>query len=456
MHKLLTTLLLLFTVVMHSQIKGNVKASNGEGIPFVSITIENTYTGTTANESGYYELSLKKPGQYTIIFQSIGYKTKKVPVNVVSFPHTLNVELADESYELKEVVISNTEDPAYGVIRQAIAHKKENSAKTGRFEADFYSKGIFRVKDLPKKILGQEVEVPEGMVDSTGAGIIYLSETVSHITFEQPDKLKERIVASKVSGRDNGFSFNTALGTYYNFYDNYVEFSDMRMISPLANNSTNYYRFKLEGTFFDENNNQINKIKLIPRRDKEPVFEGYIYIVDDSWAIYAIDFDIKGYRMQQPFLETLNLQQNFTYNSSNGIWAKNSQTFDFKAGAFGIKFTANFTHVYTNYVFHDSFEKKTFGKEVVYIEEEANKKDDSYWNTMSPVPLTEEETTDYHKKDSIQELKKSKPYLDSIDRKHNRFRIGSIISGYDYRNSWKKYNFNYDGLIRVNFQPVLG
>lgn len=449
MHKFLTTLLLLFTVVMHSQIKGNIKAPGGEGIPFVSITIENTYTGTTASESGYYELNLKKPGEYTIIFQSIGFKTKKVPVNITSFPHTLDVELADESYELKELVISNAEDPAYEIIRQAVAHKKENSAKTGRFEADFYSKGIFRVKDLPKKILGQEVEVPEGMVDSTGAGIIYLSETVSHITFEQPDKLKERIVASKVSGRDNGFSFNTALGTYYNFYDNYVEFSDMRMISPLANNSTNYYRFKLEGTFFDDNNNLINKIKLIPRRDKEPVFEGYIYIVDGSWAIYAIDFDIKGYRMQQPFLETLNLQQNFTYNTSNGIWAKNSQTFDFKAGAFGIKFTANFTHVYTNYVFHDSFEKKTFSKEVVYIEEEANKKDDSYWNTMRPVPLTEEETTDYHKKDSIQELKKSKPYLDSIDRKHNRFRIGSIITGYDYRNSEKKYGFNYDGIIRL-------
>ncbi len=448
MHKLLTAILFLTGVVSYSQIKGNITSANGEGIPFVSITIENTYNGTTSNELGQYELNVKKPGTYTVIFQSIGYKTKKVPVDAKSFPHVLNIVMADENYELKELTISNTEDPAYEVIRQAIANKKENSAKTGRFEADFYSKGIFRVKDLPKKIMGVKVDAPDGMVDSTGSGIIYLSETVSHITFEQPDKLKERIVASKISGNDNGFSYNTALSTYYNFYDNYVKF-DIQMVSPLANSAFNYYRFKMEGTFFDENNNQINKIKVIPRRDKEPVFEGYIYIVDGSWAIYAVDLDIKGYRMQQPFLETLKLQQNFSYNSTNRIWAKNSQTFDFKAGAFGIKFTGKFTHVYTNYVFHDSFEKKTFGKEVVFIEEEANKKDSLYWNTMRPIPLTEEEVTDYTKKDSIQTLHKSKTYLDSIDKKNNKFRIFDIVSGYNYKNSDKKYNINYDGILKL-------
>ncbi|MDV6167943.1 DUF5686 and carboxypeptidase regulatory-like domain-containing protein [Flavobacterium sp. DG1-102-2] len=448
MHKLLTAVFLLLAAAAHSQIKGIITSSTGEGIPFVSITIENTYTGTTANENGQYELTVKNPGTYTIIFQSIGFKTKKVPVDVKSFPHQLNVVLADENYELKELTISNAEDPAYAVIRQAVAHRKENSAKTGRFEADFYSKGIFRVKDLPKKIMGLKVEVPDGMVDSTGSGILYLSETVSHITFEQPDNLKERIIASKVSGNDNGFSYNTAMNTYYNFYDNYVDFDDIQMISPIAGSAMNYYKYKLEGTFFDENNNQINKIKLIPRRDKEPVFEGYIYIVDDSWAIYAVDVDIKGYRMQQPFLETMNLQQNFTYNQTNGIWAKNSQTFDFKAGGFGIKFSGKFSHIYTNYVFHDRFEKKTFGKEVIVIEDEANKKDSVYWNAMRPIPLTEEEATDYTRKDSIQERKNSQVYKDSINHKLNKFHLADVLTGYTYRNG-KDARFTYDGVLKL-------
>lgn len=458
MHKLFSLLLLFTVCTAFSQIKGKITSSDGETIPFASITIENTYTGTSANENGEYELNVKKTGNYTVVFQSLGFKTKKNTITINAFPHVLNVTLQDESYQLDEVVISNQENPANAIIRQAIANKKINSEKTGRFEADFYSKGIFKVKDLPKKIMGIEVEVPAGMVDSTGSGIIYLSETVSKLTFEQPDKLKERIIASKISGNDNGFSYNTALGTYYNFYDNYVQF-DVNMVSPLANNAFNYYRFVFEGSFFDDNENQINKIKVVPRRDKEPVFEGYIYIVENSWAIYAVDFDIKGYRIQQPILETLNLKQNFSFNTESKIWAKNTQTFDFKAGAFGIKFNGNFTHVYTNYIFHDSFDKKTFGREIVFIEEESNKKDSTYWNAVRPIPLTDEETNDYIKKDSIQTLHKSEAYLDSIDRKSNKFKFFDVFTGYSYKNSFKNRYFNYKGLLNISslgFNTVQG
>lgn len=448
--KLFTLLVLLAGFSSFAQITGKVTASTGEAIPFASIGIENTYIGTSANEEGQYELSIKKPGSYTIVFQSLGYKTKKQTVNITSLPYTLNAVLQDETYTLNEVVVSNKDNPADRIMREAIAHKKENSERTGRFEADFYSKGIFRVKDVPKKIMGVSLENEDvtSMLDSTGSGIIYLSETVSKLTFEQPNNLKERIVASKISGDDNGFSYNTALGTNYNFYDNYIEFG-IKMVSPLANNAFNYYKFKFEGSFFDANNNEINKIKVIPRRDKEPVFEGYIYIVNDSWAIYAVDFDIKGYRMQQPIMENLNLTQNFSYNTNSRIWAKNSQTFDIKAGAFGIGFTGKFSHVYNNYIFHDKFEKGTFGKEIVYVEADSNKKDSTYWNAMRPIPLTEEEVIDYTKKDSIQTLHKSQTYLDSIDRKNNKFKVFDIISGYTYRNSFKKYSFNYNGLIRV-------
>lgn len=451
MQKLLTTtLLLLLSAAGFSQIKGKITDTQGAPIPFVSVTIENTYTGTTANEEGQYELPAKSAGKYTLLFQSIGFKTKRVPVSAQSFPYVQNVTLEDESYQLAEVTISNTEDPAYEIIRQAIAHKKENSAKTGRFEADFYSKGIFRLKNVPKKILGVKVDAPAGMLDSTGSGIVYLSETVSHITFEQPNKLKERIVASKISGNDNGFSYNTAMGTFYNFYDNYIDFGQ-KMISPLASNAFNYYRYKLEGSYFDENNRHIFRIKVLPRRDKEPVFEGHIFIVDQSWAIAAIDLDIKGYRVQQPIMENLNLQQNFSYNTTNGIWAKNSQTFDFTAGMMGIGITGKFTHVYSNYIFHDAFDKKTFGKEIVFVEENSNKKDSTYWNTTRPVPLTTEEIKDYTKKDSLQLVEKSPVYMDSVMKKHNRFHIGDIVSGYSYKDLYHNMTYSYDGIIKIPY-----
>jgi hypothetical protein len=453
-----TLLLSLFYLVSYSQIKGTVTDREGKPLPFVNIYVEGTYIGTTTNELGKYELNYTVSKQVSILFQYLGYTTQKHQLNITNYPYTFDVTLEEENFILNEVVVQNGDNPANEIIKKAIAAKKTNALKTDKFEADFYSRGIFRAEDLPEKIMGIEIGDLEGNIDSTRSGVIYLSETVSKIKFEKPDNLKEEIIASKVAGDDNGFSFNTALNTNYDFYENYVDFG-LKMISPIADNTFNYYKFSLESTFYDDKKQLINKIKVTPKRDKEPVFEGYIYIVEDSWAIYGIDLNIKGYRMQQPIIENLKLIQNFSYNTENKIWAKNIQSLDFKAGIFGIGFTGKFTHVFSNYVFKDAFEKKTFGNEIVSFAENANKKDNNYWTEKRPVPLTDEEIKNYIKKDSIETVRNSKTYLDSIDAKRNKFKIFDIVTGYTYTNSTKKYSFSYDGLSNftsTSFNTVQG
>ncbi|MDI1256748.1 MAG: DUF5686 and carboxypeptidase regulatory-like domain-containing protein [Flavobacterium sp.] len=458
MKQLFTFLLLASGISAFAQIKGTITDEQGTALPLVSILVENTYNGTSSNDLGQYELNIKTPGKYTLIYQSLGYKTKKISVNIDKFPFVQNAKLAEENLSLSEVVINSKDNLANGVIRKAIAAKKENSERTARFTADFYSRGIFKVKDVPKKIMGMEVGDMDGMLDSTGTGILYLSETVSKITFEKPDNLKEKIIASKVSGNDNGFSYNTAMSTTYDFYDNTVKLG-MNMISPIADNAFNYYKYKLEGTFNDENNQMINKIKVTAKRDVEPVFEGYIYIVEDTWAIYAVDLETTGGRMHQEFLDKLKLVQNFSYNKNANLWAKNTQSIEFSASMFGIKFGGKFSYVYSNYEFQDKFPKKTFTNEIVSFEENSNKKDATFWNESRPIPLTEEESTDYIRKDSIHTLRTSKTYLDSIDKKNNKFRIGDIITGYNYKNSFKKTNLSYEGLLNLtslSFNTVQG
>lgn len=461
MKKCYAPLLFLISFMSFSQIKGTITDEKGIPIPYAIIFEENTYNSTTANEKGVYDLNVKKTENHTLIFKSLGFKTKKEKITTTEFPYLLNVVLAEENLALNEVVITTKVNPAIAIIKNAIAAKKENAEKTNRFTADFYSRGIFKIKNLPKKIMGIKVDMEDQMLsylDSTGSGIIYLSETVSKISFEKPDHFKEKIIASKTAGDNKGYSYNTALSSNYSFYNNVVKIGT-NLISPIANNAFNYYKYKLEGSFFDENNHQINKIKVIPKRDKDPVFEGYIYIVDDSWAIYAIDLTIKGYRMNNEFTETFQLKQNFDYNSSNKIWAKSNQSIILVAGAFGIQFTANFNHVFSNYNFLESFEKNTFTNEIVTIENDANKKENQYWNTIRPIPLTTEEVLDYSKKDSIEAVRASKKYLDSIDAKKNKFKIMNVLSGYTYKNTFKKHSFHYNGLVdlsSLNFNTVQG
>lgn len=458
MRKFYFCIVFLFSLSAFSQIKGSVTDADNNPLPFVNIYIEGTYIGTTTNGNGNYELPYTKKKSITLVFQNLGFKTRKEKITISEFPYKLNVQLEEEDFVLQEITLSDKGNPADRVIKKAIEFKKINSAKTDKFEADFYSRGIFRAKNIPKKFMGVEIGDLDGNLDSLGSGIIYQSETVSQLKFEKPNNYSEKIIASKIAGDNNGFSFNTALDTNYDFYENTIEFN-IKMISPLSDNAFNYYKFKLESIFYNDAKQLVNKIKVIAKRDKEPVFEGYIYIVENTWAIYGIDLDILGYRSQQPILEKLNLTQNFSYNENNQIWVKNLQTLDFKAGIFGINFNGKFTHVFTNYIFKDEFEKKTFGKEVVSFEENANKKENTYWETTRPVPLTEEELSNYEKKDSIYTLRSSQKYLDSIDSKSNKFKIVDLITGYSYKNSFQKWSLSYTGFLNlenINFNTVQG
>ncbi|MCK5401794.1 MAG: carboxypeptidase-like regulatory domain-containing protein, partial [Flavobacteriaceae bacterium] len=446
----------LFSIQSFSQIIGNVKDTNANPLAFVNIYLEGTYIGTTSNNEGNYELNISDNKPFTIVFKYLGYKTLKKELDINTFPYTLNVSLEEETLTLDEVIINSNENPANRIIRHTINNRKTMLENIKSYKADFYSRGLIRIKNAPEKILGQEIGDLGGGLDSTRSGIIYLSETISKIEYQRPDKLKEKIMASKVSGDDNGFSFNNASDVDYNFYNNTVELGN-QIVSPIADYAFNYYHYKLEGVFYDDRGNLINKIKVIPKRENDRIFSGTIYIVEDQWYIYALELDITGQQAQIPAADIITLKQTFTFSEKDKLWALISQSIDFKYGIFGIKGDGRFTAVYSAYNFTPNFSKKTFTKEVLSFADQANKKDSTYWNTIRPVPLTNEESNDYVTKDSIQVVRKSKTYLDSIDTKNNKFKLPNILFGYNYQNSFKDWNLNLSSpFSSLNFNTVQG
>ncbi len=455
MKQLLGFVLLLLTSHLSAQIMGTVTDSRGEPLPYVNIYLENTYTGTTSNEEGTYTLDLKKTGEYHIIFQFLGYQTVKETITVERFPYTLNVKLAATTVSLQEVVIDATEDPAYRIIRETIKRRKENAERISAFTANFYSRGIWRVDSVPKKIMGREVGDFDGALDSTRTGIIYLSESISEISYRKPDDFKERIIASKVSGNDNGFSFNSAQDANFSFYENSIDLN-AAIVSPIANLALSYYRYKLDGIFY-EGSKLINKIVVTPRRAKDRVWEGVIYIVEDDWQLYGAELKTNGEAIQVPFVKELIFKQNFTFDSEENAWIKISQTIDFSFGFFGFNGDGRFIANYSDYNFQPEFQRKDFSNEVLFFEPLANKKDSLYWKKIRPVPLTAEEVNDYLRKDSIQELRKSKVYLDSTDAEPNKIGLMDPLFGYSYQNSFQKWRLTYEApLPGINFNTVQG
>ncbi|WP_394748574.1 DUF5686 and carboxypeptidase regulatory-like domain-containing protein [Spongiimicrobium salis] len=438
-----------------AQISGTVTDADNTPLSFVNIYLENTVTGTTTNDNGQFLLELSKTGTYTIVFKYLGFKTRKETVTIEKFPFTLDLSLTEERLSLAGVEVNASDNPANRIIRNAIGKRREYQKKLQSYTADFYSKGLIKIKNAPERILGQDVGDFGGGLDSTRSGIIYLSETISKIA-KNKKAFNENIIASKISGDDNGFSFNTASDVDISYYNNTIAFGN-RLVSPIADNAFGYYRYKLIGTFYDDHNNLINQISVIPKRPNDNVFRGTIYIVEDQWALYAIDLSVTGEQAQVFAVDSLFLKQDFNFSQKNEAWLKVLQRIDFQYGLFGIQGNGRFTAAYTNYNLNAPLQKKDFKNEVLSFAEAANEKDSLYWTSLRPVPLTGEEILDYVKKDSVQLIRKSKTYLDSVDRVRNRLKLGDILLGYQHRNTFKERYFNFESpLEELRYNTVQG
>ena len=58
MKRIIIVFTLMLVAIAQSQIRGTVKDLNGEALPYVNIYIQNSYTGTTSNAEGQYEINI--------------------------------------------------------------------------------------------------------------------------------------------------------------------------------------------------------------------------------------------------------------------------------------------------------------------------------------------------------------------------------------------------------------
>jgi hypothetical protein len=434
-------------------LSGKVTDQQGQPIPFVSIYPKNSTKGITSNSEGLYHLNIIA-GKYEIVYKALGYKLETKPLDLKT-NQELNVILSNETYELQTVIVtSNGEDPAYRIIRNAIKNRKSHLSEVQAYNCDVYIKGLQKLLAAPKKFLGRDMDkvARNAGLDSTRSGIIYLSESESKFSFIQPDKFHEEMISSKVSGSNRAFSYNRASDMKLNFYENLSDWGDLSnrpMISPIADNALFYYKYKLIGTT-EENGETVNKIEVIPKRNGDPVFRGNIYIIEKSWRIHSTDLYLTK-ESNINFVDTLRINQQF-FPVGGKIWMPSSARVDFTGAFLGFRFGGYYITIYKNYDLNPSLDKKKFS-EVLHIEREVNKKDSSYWSQARPVPLTEEETADYKKKETLAAKRESKPYLDSLDKANNKFKLVAFMFGKGYTMRWryKKETYRFNSLMNSVF-----
>lgn len=427
------------------QIQGVVWDERGETLPYVNIYVDGTTNGTTSSADGKYVLPLKR-GNYTIAFKYLGYKTIKIPVELGD-KYELNVTMQPESIELQELVISASgEDPAYTIIRQAMAARESNLAPFDRWKCTAYIKGKMTLDSIPPLFYNQMDSTSKKDLDNFK--VLYLSETLSDFYFFKPDEYKEIIHSSIVSGDAFGFSFNQALGVVVNPYEKAITYQQS-IVSPIAPNAMSYYDYKLEGSYY-EGDYLINKILLIPKNKNVSAFSGYIYIVQDQWNIYALDYELDGKRFGSEVVTKFQIRMSFV-EAKPGKWVLYNQNLHLKGAVMGFAFGGVFTGVFQNYDFNPDKEALNMRKrETVVILPDSKINNYSYWDSIRPVPLAADEMRDYRVKDSIYTVVNSPEYKDSMQRISNEFSFNKLTMGYTYSNWRTKTKIGYESLAKFS------
>ncbi len=458
-------LLFLFYSSLNSfsqKVTGTVTSKDGKTVQYASIFVKGTTEGTNANAEGKYFLDLA-PGQYTLVCQQVNYH--KQEKNIVCTKEGVVVDFTLEPLEISmpEVIVTNRKkvDPAYEIIKNTINKRQYYRDQLNEFECEVYTKGQLRIRNYPKKILGKKIDFEDG--DTSKKKMLYLSETISLYSVQKPDKERIEVISSKVSGNSDAYGLSAP--RYFSFYDNTIFIGNEQnpnntlnprgFISPISDNALYYYKYKFEGDFQDDDKT-VSRILVIPRRKYEPLFQGYINIVQDDWRIHSVQLKLTK-ESQMQFLDSLKIEQ--LYRPIKGdTWAIMSQVMYPWVKILGFDAYGSFVNIYSNFNLEPDFEKKHFSNTLLKYNEGSNKKPVDYWESARPVPLQEEEIFDYRVKDSLERVRQSPAYIDSIERVRNQFNMfGAMMFEQTFATASKRTTFSFRPLTeQVSFHPAEG
>ncbi|MBN2681010.1 MAG: carboxypeptidase-like regulatory domain-containing protein [Bacteroidales bacterium] len=450
-------------------LKGYVYSNDNTPIPYAHVYVKHTGIGTTTDNQGKYFLNLDE-GDYEIVFSTMGFTTKTISVVVYKKGIVQNIWMEPSSQELQEIEVKvRKRDPAYDIIKSAIDAREKNFSQVNSYTCNIYlkAKELISEKELKKlekeeeNIIEKETEDvailnPEEEAKAQAQKVkseqMKLARSMNMVEmqmtrhFQYPNKVKEIRDGYETRGQVNDLFFMSA-DESLNFYSNLIRIAKLTetpLISPLHNASILSYKFKLEKTWF-ENNNMIYHIKVIPRKKGNSTFEGTIDIVAGSFAIRRVDLLLeKGGLL---FYDDFRIQQE--YNLLNDtLWMVTRQEFDYNSKAGKRLFTGSTIIRYDNFLLDVEFPKKFFSNELSVTTEQAYERDSNYWLQIRPEPLSEQEQKIVFVQDSIKAAHNKKEYLDSIDAAYNKITFGDIgLWGIGFFNREKERHIHFSGIL---------
>jgi hypothetical protein len=410
----------------NTSISGKViDSKTKEPLPFVTIVLENTSSGTVTDIYGNYKL-ITNATSYKITFSFVGYEPESKPI----YPgktQIVNTELIQSSIDLGEVTIKpgksnykNKGNPAVELINKVIDNKDRNSLD-GRdfYSSDKYEKIVFSLSNLPEdykqpKILSKFdallSNIDSSRVDGKKNIPMFIKESQTQQYFRKSPKAEKEVITAEKTVKFDEYIDNKGLTanikylyTDINIYDPEIFFLSNKFLSPVAATAPIFYKYFIVDT------SEVDKVKCIqlffePRNKADFLFHGYMFITaDSSYAIKKVDMSFnKGINID--WVNDVRIIQSFE-KVQDDTWAIASDdvSVDFGISPKVMGFFGQKQVFYTNYAVNEPLADTIFkGPEVV---SNINPLGDlpEYWDSARISPLTEAQSDLYTIVDSIKE-----------------------------------------------------
>lgn len=464
-------------------VQGKIVDASANPLPFASVYVKNTTTGTASNLKGEFLLELAA-GEHTLVVSFIGFVTQEFTITITrNTPVKLNVTLLEDAQALGEVKIyADTRDRAKEILKE-VRDKRAFYLK----QIEWYHCKTYIITTLDKKVKldKDSVLTAQPTVDSKDLNNFFsrknlnLIESISDTYFERSKKYKEHFLAfhdySEVKGETKGTSFsisidenlvtpqvevttnpyilyNDALSCDFNFYENLIYFPEVTqkpLLSPIAESAPFTYTFNLEGSFY-EGKQLIYKIKVAPIFITEAAFNGYIFVEDSTWIVRSFDLAINPQAMS--FCSDFHVIQKYETIGEAGfvVPSKREISYSIKEGSSFI--LGNTRVIHSDYDINTPAAKIKWTNEVKSFAPEALDKDAEYWNSNRPLLLQEKQIEFISVCDSIKDYFNSAEYFQKSDSIFNHVNFWSIFNGFGRRNSYKNQEWFIEGVIN-QIQP---
>ena len=354
----------------------------GEPVPRASIGIIGTSRGTIANVEGRFTISLEKGKAYTLRIRAIGYKPDTISVSLDSSQERI-IMLSAQSITGGEVVVSSDASrvEARRIIHEVIRRKQEWQSKLNNYSCSAYSRWNLRtVKNDDDKVQS----VLESTADCFWKKDKGFSETIT-----------SRRQTANFPAQMNAFS----VGNILNFYDNRIEFNDVSLTGPVADDAFSSYDYDLNGTGM-LNGASVYQISVEPGFFTQG-FAGTIWIDQTDYTIAYLDLSTSkavklGPVKELHFLQTFELFENQYYLP---IDLRTNVDIKFQMPLVP-EFKFELVSVLQNYSINKGVEDSLFGEKRHRVAPRADSINKETWQANRLIPLSLDETKAYERIDS--------------------------------------------------------